>query len=222
MTTSRLSIRSDYARTTTVDFPNPTSILTQLLGVNDSGEAAGYWQNAGGTQFPFTVTAGGIFTPLDSLLRANTMAQATDVNNAGEVPGFFVDGTGTHGFLLNGTTETTLNFPGSIFTQALGLNNMGEVVGDYVDGAGNMHGFIYNGTFQEVDDPSAPTTGTTINGINDKGQIVGFFLTGVTTPDGVMMTDGFVGTPVPKPGSLMLLGAALAGAALIVRKRRAH
>ena len=91
MTTSRLSIRSDYARTTTVDFPNPTSILIQLLDVNDSGEAAGYWQNAGGTQFPFTVTAGGIFTPLDSLLRANTMAQATDVNNAGEVSGFFVD-----------------------------------------------------------------------------------------------------------------------------------
>jgi hypothetical protein len=37
---------------TTVDNPNPASVLTQLLGVNDGGEASGYWQNAGGNSFP--------------------------------------------------------------------------------------------------------------------------------------------------------------------------
>ena len=37
---------------TSIDFPNSTSVLTQLLSLNDHNEAAGYWQNAAGTQFP--------------------------------------------------------------------------------------------------------------------------------------------------------------------------
>jgi hypothetical protein len=37
-----------------VHFPSPPSLLTQLLGIYNSNETAGYWQNAMGTQFPFT------------------------------------------------------------------------------------------------------------------------------------------------------------------------
>jgi len=60
---------------------------------------------------------------------------------------------------------------------------------------------------------------TTINGINDRGQLVGFCV------DGHENTDGFVATAVPEPGSLTLnlIGTLLAGMSLILiklRKRR--
>jgi hypothetical protein len=177
---------------TSIDFPNATSVLTQLLGLNDQNEAAGYWQNAAGTQFAFTVQ-GGVFTGLDKegVLPSHTSAQATGVNDAGDVSGFYVDSAGVnHGFLLHNGVVTTLDFPGATLTQAFGLNNRHQVVGIYMDAAGNTHGFLYDVTaleFQSVNDTIA-VDATTINGINDVGQIVGFFVDPITGN-----TDGFVG-----------------------------
>ena len=209
---------------TKVDNPNTTSVLTQLLGVNDSAEAAGYWQNAGGTQFPFTVK-GTTFTGLDSLLPSNTSAQATDVNNGGWVSGFFVDTMGvTHGFLLEGTTEKTLDYPGATATTATGLSNTGFVDGFYVDSSGVNHGFVYDiatGTYTAVNDPSALNTagnGTILNGINDKGQLVGFYMLGLNSQN-VRLTDGFVATPTPEPAALLLLAT---GVFALTRKLRKH
>jgi uncharacterized membrane protein len=138
----------------------------------------GYWQNAAGTQFPFSVN-GGVFTGLDSMLPANTSAQATGVNNAGDISGFYVDSGGVnHGFFLQQGVVTILDFPGATLTQALGLNNLHQVVGFYMDAAGNTHGFLYDVTakeFESVND-SKGVDSTTINGINDVGQVVGFFV----------------------------------------------
>jgi hypothetical protein len=197
----------------TIDDPN--GVLTQLLGLNDAGEAAGYWQNTGGTQFPFT-ELGGTFTEFGGLLPLNTGAQATDVNNIGEVSGFYLDASGdAHGFLLNGTTETAINYPGAVQTQVLGLNNVGQLSGFYIDASGNMHGFVdTSGSFQSIDDPFGLNM-TTINGINDNGQVVGFYV------DSAGNTDGFVATPVPEPGTLILFSSALAILAFKLRKRKA-
>jgi len=84
--------------------------------------------------------------------------QATDINNAGLTSGFYLTNSGadSSGFLFNGSTLTSLEFPGSSFTQAFGLNNDGQVVGTYIDSSGVMHGFVYDvntGTFETVDDP---------------------------------------------------------------------
>ena len=172
---------------------------------------AGYWQNAGGTQFPF-IELGGSFFGLDSLLPSNIDAQATDVNNAGMISGFYViPGGVNHGFLLNGTAETTIDFPSSTFTQAFGLNNVGQVSGFYVDAGGQMHGFV-DGMFQSIDDPNGIGT-TPVNGINDKGQVVGFYV------DANGNTDGFVATPAPEPASTILFGTALAAGLVFLRKR---
>jgi hypothetical protein len=213
---------------TNVDNPNALLVmppLTQLLGVNDSSEAAGYYTNTAGNFAPFTLLTG-TFTPVP--VPGLVSAQATDVNNAGDVVGFNMPTpTTSDGFLDIGGTFTKLDFPGSMFTQALGLNNNGLVVGDYVDGAGVMHGFVYTiatGTYQSVDDPTAVADGgtTTINGINDNNQIVGFYTTGATIP-GTMnpVTIGLFAN-APEPRSLLLLGTILLSIAVFkLRKRRA-
>lgn len=196
------------------DVTNPqTTTVTQLLGVNDTGVTAGYWSDAAGNFHPFTF-ASGIFTPIP--VPGLVSSQATGVNNAGDVVGFNLTngGANSDGFLDIAGSFTTLDFPKSMFTQALGLNNVGQVVGSYVDAMNNMHGFIYDigtGSYQSIDDPFGVGT-TTVNGINDKGQLVGFYSVG--TSNGVTLTDGFVATPTPEPASMLLLATVLSGAAL--------
>jgi hypothetical protein len=94
-----------------------------------------------------------------------------------------------HGFLLNFGLFLTLDVPGSIFTLALGLNNNGQVVGDYMDSGGNTQDFVWTSAsgFQTIDNPNGIGT-TVVNGINDKGVLVGFYGTSPTN-------SGFVAFP---------------------------
>jgi len=194
----------------TIDAPG--TAFNQLLGLNDNGQEAGYSSTdpAGVTLQRAFVEKGGSFTYIDGFLPSGTLNdQATHINNAGVISGFFTTANVTDGFLLNGSTLTTLRVPGSTFTQALGLNNEGQVVGDYVDAAGFMHGFVFNGaTYLTVDPPGS--TATTINGINDKGQIVGFFV----DPGN---TIGLEGTPTPEPMTFGFPGLVVLGVGLLRR-----
>jgi hypothetical protein len=71
---------------------------------------------------------------------------------------------------------------------ALGVNNSDEVVGTYAGTGTIVHGFIWSGgTLRTLDDPHGVGT-TTINGLNDKGDIVGFYSVGA-------IVHGFLGVP---------------------------
>jgi len=133
---------------------------------------------------------GGIFEVI-TIPGAVGGAQATGINNSGEVCGFFIDSNQVnHGWLLNAGIFLQLDYPNSTFTQALGVNNSGQVVGAYMDAGGLTHGFLYtvsSGQYVSIDDPNGVGT-TIVNGINDAGAIVGFY---GTAP----VNSGFVGTP---------------------------
>jgi probable HAF family extracellular repeat protein len=198
----------------TVDFSGTT--FDQVLGLNNTGQAAGYFQAPSGNQTAFVfnpfLPPGGQFT----LLNLPGSGQATDINDKGQVTGFFATATGDDGFVLSGGIRTTLSFPGASVTEALGLNNLGQVVGFYNDAMGNPHGFIYSGgVFTALNDPGA--TQTTVNGINNFGQIVGFALQNGNTV-------GFVGAPlvVPEPSllGLLALGSTALVGMCILRSRR--
>jgi len=186
---------------TTVDYPGTP--FNQLLGQNTEHQAVGYYStNAAGTAPDHAYiydecanplcTGPGVFEVLE-IPNSKGGAQATGINDAGNVVGFYIDDSNLmHGFLLVSGTFTTLNFPGSKgTTAAFGVNNDGKVVGSYSDASGS-HGFVYtisNNSWQSIDDPDGVGT-TVVNGINDKGKLVGFF---GTSP----INSGFVATPEP-------------------------
>ena len=200
---------------TTVDAPG--TAFNQILGINDNNETVGYFSTdpAGATLQMADSQMGGVFTNINSLLPSNQNSQATGLNNAGTLVGFYMPtGLTSVGFLDAGGTISTIDPFASGFTQALGINNKGEIVGFYVDGLGNQHGYTeINGNFASVD--PAGSVSTTINGVNDRGQIVGFE---TLANDSVV---GFVGTPTPEPGTVVLLGGALAALGVLRRRRRA-
>ena len=178
----------------TADFPtgSPASPpVDQLLGVNDNDVAVGFYTDANGNNHGYeyninTRTYRSVVDPYNM----GASLQATAINDRGDIAG----NIGSGGFLLaQGGRFITLSAPGASSTMALGVNNDDEGVGVYTVGSGSsaqMHGFTWTpgGGFRTVDDPHGAGT-TTINGVNDHGQLVGFYV------DANGNTDGFLATP---------------------------
>lgn len=178
-----------------------------------------------------SVTATGINNTLCAALPVLHSCQSssvttTGINNAGVISGFYLNGTVTDGFIDNNGSITTLTGPsGATTTQAFGLNNEGQVVGDYVDAAGNTHGFVYSiatAAYTTINDPNATPaspgapTMTVVNGINDLGQLVGFYLDASGNTDGMLAAiPGTIATIAnPTAGSTILMPAGYGGVIL--------
>ena len=179
-----------------VNFPagSPaTPPADQLLGVNDSNVAVGFYTDANGNNhgYEYNILANRYSSVVDPNAPGASLTAAA-INDRDDVAGFYTNpATGnTDGFLLRHGRLTDLAVPGATATMALGVNNFDEVVGTYTDAAGNMHGFTWTARhgFTTVDDPNGIGT-TTINGVNDFGQLVGFYV------DGNGNTDGLLATP---------------------------
>ena len=181
------------------DFPtnSPASPpVDQLLGVNDHNVAVGFYNDVNGDThaYSFDIRRNQFNEIMPAGISGPTAAA---INNRGDVAGFGTDATSdasngsTVGYLLrpNGRV-TVLSVPGSILTQALGINGDREVVGFYQTGSKDnpmTHGFTWTpwGGFQTVDDPNGAGA-TTINGVNDQGQLVGFYTDSANNTDGLL------------------------------------
>jgi hypothetical protein len=179
-----------------VNFPlrkPPRDPVNQLLGINDKNVAVGFYTDAAGHAHGYRYT---IATKKFSVVAVHGVSVvAAAINNAGDVAGFVTSSKGvTAGFLAPPSgAATVLSFPGASRTEALGVNDTGEVVGDYRLGSGpgaSTHGFTWTRQhgFTTVDDPKGPGN-TTINGVNNVGNLVGFY----TDPAG--HTNGLLATP---------------------------
>jgi hypothetical protein len=189
--------------------PSPAAVgfNQNLLGVNALNEAAGFWTDSGGHEHGFVVNLASTpqtFTEIPPALFAGAVGtQASGINDNNIVCGFWVDGTGNdHGFFgpLGGPYQTFNATVSGVTksTQALGCSK-NFIVGSFVGARGATHGFIFNGTtFVKFNAPGSSqtpafgVTGTIINGVNDKGDIVGFFSDG-TNVNGFVQFDTSVG-----------------------------
>ena len=155
----------------------------QLLGINDSGIAVGFYVSANGNShgYTFNTNTAKFSAPIN-------VPGAVSTTTAGDQQrrrhrGVLHEQRRPDVFRLlgQGGTFTTLNDPGMVSTQLFGINNNGLLVGDAVGPKGGMFGVTFNDvtdTWQKYHvgiDPNG-LFATTFNGVNDHGDIVGFYV----------------------------------------------
>jgi hypothetical protein len=209
-----------------------TTPVQNLLGINNSLRAAGFWTDNANNENGFVAEINTQTTPVAARFTELTPAkvnkdlglpppnmpnltavatQASDINNnSGNnlVCGFWTDKDGiNHGFevffntaahMFNTVQPLTAQIPNVNSLSPFGCNDHGAVVGSFTANDGTVHGFVFDAmTWHNYDaagssqTPAFHVAGTVINGINNDGNIVGFFSDGENV-------NGFVDfAPVP-------------------------
>jgi probable HAF family extracellular repeat protein len=190
----------------TVNFP--TDVFTQLFGINDDGEIAGY-HGSGLTGHPnmgFTLNLTTRVFTLENF-PGSVQTQVVGIDRLGDTCGFYIDAANAnHGFAkLSGTFVGPLDFPNTTsvpaVNQCLGLNSQSQMAGFYNDSANNSHGYIdqSSGTFFSVLIGGKGGPSSTITGVNEMGQFSAFYtdktgvMHGLFGDQGKMITLNFPG-----------------------------
>lgn len=174
-----------------IDVPGATD--TELTGINDAGQIVGTYGDAQYLRHGFLRTPGGTLITINppGRTRPDADIEVSGINKDGQIVGF-LDNTGIdpHGFLRAATgTFTMIDVPGAHGTELTGINDGGEIVGSLRESPGQLFyrvGFVrtFSGTVTTFAVPGATGTlghsvgdftGTEATGINNAGQIVGYF-----------------------------------------------
>jgi hypothetical protein len=164
---------------------------TRAFGVNDGGMVVGSHRNsanAGEQPVGFTWQNG----TMSFFQVPNAATEGHGINNAGIIVGT----ANNYGFVKVGDQFGLFGLGAVTEVNAINNDPNGVVAGDYFDG-NHWHGFIDNaGQMTFIDAPGA--SDTHIEGINDKGDISGFF-----TPVSGGPPEGFIATD-PDPVTTMV------------------
>ena len=174
---------------TTIDHPDATTIPaspddqagTLTSGINDRGDVLGAYQRPDQVVPHFVRDRKGRYTLLDDppgVSGVGLTYEPVDLNNRGEIVGFYNDDEGntTTGFLRTRTGRfNSIEVTDSLVTGPLRINDRRQVVGIYLDEGGKVHGFLWDrGEYSTIDVPGAAAT--IVAGINNRGQMVGSYI----------------------------------------------
>jgi hypothetical protein len=209
---------------TTIDHPDATTVPavpaggagTATGGINDRGQILGDYEGQDRVVRHFVRDREGRYTQIEDPADGpdgTAFDEYLDINNRGEIVGFYNDeqGVTTTGFLR--TTRgrfVDINVPGSQLTGPLKMNDRRQVVGIYVDAdaepnpvgtapPGAVHGFLWDeGDFETIDVSGA--VATLVTGINNRGDVVGSYIdTGGAYHGFVRDRRGVTSRPSRKP-----------------------
>jgi probable HAF family extracellular repeat protein len=165
-----------------LDYPGARRTTPQA--VNNVGEVVGYWDVTSGIERSFHY-ADETWTALDYPDPTHDYTRATDLNDAGQIVGYYFTGpdylyTDIYAFVYEAGSWTSLQYPDALYTWGEGINNTGQIVGYFQETAGGRHAFVYEmatGVFTRLDFPGADWTYAL--DVSDSGHIVGVYKTGL-------------------------------------------
>ena len=171
---------------TSFDFPKG-GLDCYALGINSKGEISGYEYESRHDAYGFLRKQGGA---IRTVRHADSYTAPASINDAGTAAGTTAGDGAPQGFVRarNGSL-TIFDAPGEVNgTTASSVNSKGSITGYYVDGASADHSYVRApaGAITEFDPPGA--TASQSVGINEKGQITGFYF-------GAGAYPGFVRSP---------------------------
>lgn len=172
-------------------------------GVNSFGHVAG-WSYASGSQHAFLYKPSTGMVDLGALLGVGT-SQAWGINDAGVVVGVYDN----EGFVWQEGIGKIMPFGSN--SQARAINNAGQVVG-WNGPTSGVHAFTWTSAHGVTDLGTLGGTASTAFAVSSNGLIAG----------SSKLSDGSVHaalwTPVPEPGSILILASGLIGI-LFLRRR---
>jgi hypothetical protein len=152
------------------------ALYTVAGGLNNRRDLAGtFTEDPNFESIRAFTRIGGSVVPFDFPGSDVVVTQAFNLNDNRQVVGWYRDSRGSHGYVRNGDTFASLDYPHAVLTRAFGINNSGAVTGYFrlVPG-GPFRGFVwFRGDFVTVELPRA--VGTFPQAINDRGELAGYY-----------------------------------------------
>jgi hypothetical protein len=155
--------------------------FSELVAVNNRGDAVGDYLDAAGIDRGFLRTADGKIADLPDPVPNFTFNLASGINTRGTIVGSFTTGPNFRsctGYVFREGRYQIIDIAGATCVFASGINDRGDIVGNWFDVANFSHGFLIPGDGD--DDARRPIVDITIDGfstvpfhINNRREIVG-------------------------------------------------
>jgi probable HAF family extracellular repeat protein len=177
------------------------STASRALGINNAGNVVGYWEDTFGNRRGYEYSSKkNTFITTTINCGGTSLTTAAGINDDGQIVGHYTDSNSQkHGFVYKGKCHV-FDYPGaSDYTIATAINGSAQVVGYYGDSNGNSHGFLYYplppnwvGNFDSrlIDCPDLGSISTDPQGINNQGQVVGYWHSTDGTVQGFFYNGG--------------------------------
>jgi hypothetical protein len=215
-------LKPPYGQPDYVNENFPGSAQTQVTGLNNFGDTAGFWVNKAGANRGF-VEWDGVFTsytdPHTPPIK-KAVNQLLGINNGGLAVGFYNDAKGNaHAYELNQATGVfkAIHIPGAVSTTATGINSDGAIVGFSTSGGGVTSSWLlHRGTLITYQFPGG--SATQAFGVNNHDQVVGSYLDSSKVMHGFVLSHPGPGAkwqsindPKGAPGTTVVNGINFAG-----------